>query len=166
MKKLFFATILSAASVAATAAVLIFNADFSGTWSFNEGKSKLAEGRFRMNATTLKVTGDANGLSIDRTSTPPQGDPVTSTEKITFDGKPSESTGFRNSKKVSTAKWSADGKELTISATTTFEGNGQTFELKSTEVWKLSEDGKTLTLDVTSTSPRGETKNTFVYDKK
>jgi hypothetical protein len=166
MKKLFFATILSVAAFAATAAVLIFNADFKGEWAFNEGKSKLAEGRFRMNASLIKVSGDDNGLTIDRTSNPPQGDPVTSSEKITFDGKPAESTAFGNAKKVSTAKWSADGNELTISSTTNFERNGQSFELKSVEIWKLTDGGKTLTLDVTSTSPRGETKNTFVYDKK
>ena len=166
MKKLFFATILSAAAFVGTAAVLILNADFKGEWAFNEGKSKLAEGRFRMNATKIKVTDADGGLSVERTSTPPQGDPITTTEKITFDGKPSESTGFRNSKKVSTAKWSDNGEELTVNSTLTFEGNGQTFELKSVEIWKLSDGGKTLTLDVTSTSPRGETKNTFVYDKK
>jgi len=53
MKKLFFATILSAAAFVGTAAVLILNADFKGEWAFNEGKSKLAEGRFRMNATSV-----------------------------------------------------------------------------------------------------------------
>ena len=166
MKKLFFATILCAAAFVGTAAVLIFNADFKGEWTFNEGKSKLAEGRFRMNASNLKVSADGDALVIVRTATPPQGEPFTSTEKITFDGKPTESTVFGNAKKVSTAKWSDNGEELTINSTTNFDRNGQTFELKSVEIWKLTDGGKALTLDVTSTSPRGETKNTFVYDKK
>jgi hypothetical protein len=166
MKKLFFATILCAVAFVGTAAVLVLNADFKGEWAFNEGKSKLAEGRFRMNASKIKVSADGDALVIERTSNPPQGDPVTSTEKITFDGKPAESTVFGNSKKVSTAKWSENGEELTINSTINFDRNGQTFEIKTVEIWKLTDGGKGLTLDVTSTSPRGETKNTFVYDKK
>ncbi|WP_315814318.1 hypothetical protein [Paraflavitalea speifideaquila] len=86
-------------------------------------------------------------------------------KKITTDGKPAESTVFGNSKKVSTASWSASGEELTINSTTNFERDGNTFEIKAVEIWKLQDGGKSLSIDNTTTSPRGETKNTFVYDK-
>lgn len=166
MKSKLAALLLAGLALVTTAATLIINADFKGEWSFNEGKSKLSEGRFRMNAQTIKVSADGDALVIERTSATPNGETRTTTEKITTDGKSSESTVFGNSKKVSTAAWSASGEELTINSTTNFERDGNTFEIKSVEIWKLLDGGKALSLDVTTTSPRGETKNTFVYDKK
>lgn len=166
MKSKLAALVLAGLALVTTAATVIVNADFKGEWSFNEGKSKLSEGRFRMNAQTIKVSADGAALVIERTSATPNGETRTTTEKITTDGKPSESTVFGNSKKVSTAAWSTSGEELTINSTTNFERDGNTFEIKSVEIWKLLDGGKTLSLDVTTTSPRGETKNTFVYDKK
>ncbi len=47
-----------------------------------------------------------------------------------------------------------------------FEREGETFEIKTDEIWKLSEDGKVLTIDYTSTSPRGERKSIRVYNKQ
>lgn len=166
MKSRFAAIVLGGIAMIATAATIIVNADFKGEWAFNEGKSKLSEGRFRMNAQKIKVSADGDALVIERTSNSPNGESVTTSEKITTDGKQTESTVFGNSKKVSTAAWSASGEELTINATIKFERDGNTFEIKSVEVWKLLDGGKALSLDVTTTSQRGETKNTFVYDKK
>lgn len=152
---------------AATSATLIkYNADFKGEWNFNEKKSKLAEGRFRMNASKLQITGDGEGLAIERTVASPNGETMVSPEKITFDGKPSQSTAFGTAKKSSTATWSADGQSMTINATTLFEFNGNSMEIKSVEVWKLIEDGKALSIDSKTTSERGTTEATFVYDKK
>lgn len=165
MKKRFAAIVLAGMAMIGTAATIIINADFKGEWTFNEKKSKLSEGRFRMNAQKIKVTADGDALVIERTSNTPNGETRSTSEKITFDGKPSESTVFGNSKKVSTAAWSASGEELTINSTINFERDGNTFEVKTVEIWKLLDGGKSLSLDVTSTSPRGEMKNTFVYDK-
>ena len=165
MKRRFAAMLLAGIAVIGTAATIVINADFKGEWTFNEKKSKLSEGRFRMNAQKIKVTADGDALVIERTSNTPNGETRSTSEKITFDGKPAESTVFGNSKKVSTAAWSANGEELTINSTINFERDGNTFEVKTVEIWKLLDGGKSLSLDVTSTSPRGETKNTFVYDK-
>ncbi len=166
MKSRFAAIVLGGIAMIATAATIIVNADFKGEWTFNEGKSKLSEGRFRMNAQVIKVSADGDALVIERTSNTPNGEARTSSEKITTDGKQTESTVFGNSKKVSTAAWSASGEELTITSNTKFERDGNTFEIKSVEIWKLLDGGKSLSLDVTTTTQRGETKNTFVYDKK
>jgi hypothetical protein len=165
MKSRLAAIILAGIAILGTAATIIVNADFKGEWSFNEKKSKLSEGRFRMNAQKIKVTADGDAIVIERTSNTPNGESRTSSEKITTDGKPSESTVFGNNKKVSTAAWSASGEELTINSTTNFERDGNTIEIKSVEIWKLLDGGKSLSIDNTTTSPRGETKNTFVYDK-
>lgn len=165
MKRKFAALLLAGMALIGTAATVIVNADFKGEWAFNEGKSKMGEGRMRMNATTLKVSNDGAAIVIERTSSF-NGESRTTSEKITTDGKPSENTVFGNSKKVSTASWSASGEELTINATTNFERDGNTIEIKSVEIWKLLDGGKTLSIDATTTTPRGENKTTLVYDKK
>ena len=157
---------LSLILVAASAAIVIRNADFKGEWAFNEQKSKLAEGRGRMAAQKMKVSQDGDALVIDRTSNTPNGETVSYTDKLTFDGKTSESTVFGNSKKKSTAAWSSNGEEMTINSTINFERDGNTFEVKITEVWKLLDGGKTLSIDYTSVSQRGTNNQTLVYDKK
>ncbi len=156
---------LSLTSICSAAAIIIANADFKGDWTFNEQKSKLAEGRFRMNAQKIKVTQDGESLAIERTSTSQNGDPIVSTEKLTFDGKAVESIAFGTSKKKSTAAWSADGQQMTINSTIVFERDGNSTEIKIVEVWKLIDGGKSLSIDYTATSPRGTSTNTFVYDK-
>lgn len=161
-----FLSLALLALITTSATVIHLNADFKGEWTFNEQKSKLAEGRFRMNAQKIKVTQEGDVLTIERTGNGPNGDPFTMTDKLTFDGKTSESTGFANSKKKSTASWSQDGNQMTINSTTAFERDGNTMEIKTVEVWKLIDDGKSLSIDSKTTSQRGETANTFVYDKK
>lgn len=148
-----------------SATVKFLAADFKGEWTFNESKSKLAEGRFRMNAKKIKITQDADAITIERTTAGQNGDDMVTSEKLTFDGKTTETTVFGNSKKKSTAAWSADGGQLTINGTIFFERDGNTFEIKTVEVWKLGEGGKTLSIEATTTSQRGTTNNTFVYDK-
>src|SRR5438105_162678 len=157
--------LIGLASICSAAAVIKMNADFKGEWTFNEQKSKLAEGRFRMNAQKIKVSQEGDAMVIERTSASPNGDNLTSTEKLTFDGKTTESTAFGNSKKKSAATWSQDGQQLTINSTIVFERDGNQFEVKIVEVWKLIDNGKSLSIDYTSTSPRGTSNNTFVYDK-
>jgi hypothetical protein len=157
---LFALTILFSAAM-----IYVRNADFKGDWTFNESKSKLAEGRFRMAAQKLKVGQDDASLTIERTSVNQNGENVTSTEKLTFDGKEAESTVFGNSKKKSTAAWGTGGNDMTIHSTINFERDGNSFEIKITEVWKLINDGKSLSIDYTSVSQRGTTNQTFVYDK-
>jgi hypothetical protein len=151
--------------VGTTAAFVLRKADFKGDWTFNEGKSKLGEGRFRMAPQKLKVTSEGESVTIERTNNTPNGETATSSEKLTFDGKATESTVFGSAKKSSVASWTANGEELTINSTLNFERDGQSFEVKTTEVWKLLDGGKTLSIDYTSVSQRGTNNQTFVYDK-
>lgn len=165
--RLGFLFLLGAIVVGASSATIMhFKADFKGEWAFNESKSKLGEGRFRMNASKIKVTPDGDGMSIERTNASPNGEELTSTDKITFDGKTTEGTAFGNSKKKTTAAWSQDGESMTINSTILFERDGNSMEFKTTENWKLMDGGKTLSIESKTTSQRGETAATFVYDKK
>lgn len=149
----------------AAAAVAIIN--FSGEWALNEQKSNLGEGNMgRMVAKKLKITQENATITISRTGTSRDGQETTWEEKLSFDGKEVESTAYGDAKRKSSSKWSDDGKSMTINATTLLERDGNQIEIKAVEIWKLSEDGKTITVDATSTSPRGTTTRSLVYDKK
>ena len=139
--------------------------NYTGDWNFNEGKSQLGDGGMRMTSTKIKITQDANTIVLERTSKRQSGEEMTSKETITLDGKECENTIMANRTRKSTASWSADGKLLTITSTSVFERDGNKMEIKSVEIFKLSDDGTALSIDATSTSPRGERKQTLAYDK-
>ena len=71
-----------------------------------------------------------------------------------------------NTTRKSTVTWSADKTSLTIASTMVFERDGESREMKSSEMWKLAEDGKVLLQESTFPGPNGEMKRTLAYDKK
>jgi hypothetical protein len=132
--------------------------NFSGSWTLNESKSILPQGGGGggMSASNLVVAQEANLLT--RTSTGQDG--TQRVAKYNLDGKESvNTTGGGESK--STAKWSDDGKSLTIVTKSNFNGTERT----STAVWSLTE-AKALSIVTTRQSQDGEVKSTMVYDKK
>lgn len=144
-------------------------ANFSGTWALNAEKSTFGQAqgqapqgqgqRGGFGGGNFVAKQEANLLSVERT----RGEQTT-VSKYTLDGKESvNSTGRGESK--STATWSADGKSLTVVTTRSFERDGQTTQMKSTEVWTLTSPAL-LSIVTTSTTPNGERKTTMVYDKK
>ena len=137
--------------------------DFSGEWSFNESKSDMGEGRFQ---TSLKLTikQEGNNLTIERLQKGRDGQERKSTQELTLDGKESEYTAGRGTRK-STVTWSDDGLALTVKSTMVFDRDGETMEMKSVEQWKLTDGGKILSIESASSTPRGERKATMVYDK-
>lgn len=153
-----FITICSASAVHAQ------KAGFSGDWKLNEAKSTLGQ-YTRMTPRTLKVNSQKDSLVIQRSSTGQDGTEMNYIDKLTFDGKEAETTMSANAKKKSTAKWSDDGQSLTVSSTIFFDRDGQTFEVKVEEVWKLSEGGKVLTVASTSTSQMGTNTTSLLFDK-
>ena len=141
-------------------------ANFAGTWAFNAEKSNLGDAPQggRMGGGDFTATQETNLLTVVRTRTGQDGQATTTTTKYTLDGKESVNTTGRGESK-STATWSADGKTLTIVTTSTFERDGQTTEMKSTQVWSLTSP-TALSIVTTMTTPNGERKTTMVYDKK
>ena len=133
-------------------------ANFAGTWALNAEKSTMPQGGGggqRMGGNFV-VAQEANLLTQTRTSQ----DGTSRVTKYTLDGKESVNT-TRGGESKSTAKWSADGKTLTIVTKSTFDGNERT----STAVWSLI-DTKTLSIVSTRQGQNGEVKSTMVYDKK
>ena len=133
-------------------------ADFTGTWVFNTEKSALPEGANaqRMGGGTFTVTQEANLIAQTRTGQ----DGTSRVTKYTLDGNESINTAGGGESK-STAKWSADGKTLTIVTKTIIDGN----ERNSTAIWSLIE-ANTLSILITRQNQNGEVKATMVYDKK
>ena len=140
-------------------------ANFSGQWKLNESKSDL--GRLANFATrTMKAEQKDDNITITRTAPSFNGDDFTSTETLTFDGKEAESKLVGNSTKKSIAKWSDDGQTLTITYTLFLDFNGNTAEIKGTEIWTLSDGGKTLTVQNNSTSSFGDLATKSVFEKQ
>jgi len=108
---------------------------------------------------------DANLLTVERSRTNQDGETVKTETKYTLDGKVSANTAGRGGESKSTATWSADGKSLTIVTTRSMERDGQTTEMKTTEVWTLASPAS-LSIVSTMNTPNGERKTTRVYDKK
>lgn len=144
-------------------------ANFAGTWAFNALKTNPGGGA-RAGAGSgggnFVATQESNLLTVVTTRTSSAGTTTTITAKYTLDGKVSVNTatgggGGAGSESKSTAKWSADGKSLTIVTTRTLNDNTTT----STEIWSLI-DGNTLSRVTTSTGPNGDRTTKMVYDKK
>jgi hypothetical protein len=143
----------------------IDKANYSGEWKLNASKSEL--GQFEQFAVrSIKAEQKDESIAITRIQPSFNGDDMTSTETLTFDGKEVESTIFENSKRKATAKWADDGKSLTISYTLLLDFNGQSMEIKGTDLWTVSDDGKTLTVLTKSTSAQGDFSWKAVYDKQ
>ena len=160
--------LLAAAAVIVFSSATVLNAppNLSGEWKLNEGKSEL--GQFgRGAAKKIKVESqDAQGISFERTTTNQNGEDVVRKEKLTFDGKETETTatgGFGNSKTKATAKISDDA--MNVNSTVSFERDGQAVEIKRKETWKLSDGGQVLTIEVSSSSSFGDNTMKLVYDK-
>jgi hypothetical protein len=140
--------------------------NFSGTYALNAEKSALGDNQRsqRMWAGGFVVTQEANLMTVVRTSTNQNGEATTTTMKYTLDGKESVNTSQRGDSK-SVAKWSADGKTLNIETSRTFDMNGTSMTMKSTEAWSLT-DAKTVTIAYAFQGMDGEVKATVVCDKK
>lgn len=167
MKKVLFVLALIMSGLVVNAQV--GKTDFSGTWNLNAEKSIQPQGDqggggMRMGGGNFVAKQEANLLTIDRTRTGQDGQSTTTTMKYTLDGKESINTSPRGDSK-SVAKWSSDGKSLTIETSRTMDMNGESMTMKSTEAWTLT-DAKTLTVASTRQGPNGEVKTTMVYDKK
>jgi hypothetical protein len=138
--------------------------NFAGTWAFNESRSNLGEGGNFRRATQITVTQDGNNLTAARVRTGQDGQATTTSEKFTLDGKENINDTGRGPSKT-TVTWSADGKSLNFAISRTFDMNGETTTIKSTEVWTLT-DAKTLSILSTVNFQGNEMKTTLVYDKK
>ncbi|MDZ7371021.1 MAG: hypothetical protein ONB12_07625 [candidate division KSB1 bacterium] len=165
MKKAFvLVSILSLALFAASV-------NFSGSWELDRNKSDLPDmgqgpggrGFGGFVAPKMKVTQEANALTIERTMVGFDGNERTITTNTTLDGKVTKTSNERGESEVK-AEWK--DKALVIDTLRKFQGQMGSFESKRVETWTLSADGKELTIEFTQSSPRGDMKGKAVYVKK
>ena len=164
MKNLTFVSII----VLVLSAMMLYagNTNFSGVWNLDQEKSETGQGgRMGMAALKLTITQDEKQISVDRfTSSEFRGD-VTTTDKVTLDGKETVNSSDFGDRKM-TASFAADGKSLTIKSAMEMERNGETFQINTTEIWTLNEDGTVLKIDQTRLSSRGERQSVLYYNKE
>ena len=140
-------------------------ANFSGEWKSKESISMggniacCYNSGDRMLAKTMKIAEQANFLTIEVSSSFPGTAPVTSQEKLTFDGKESQINHDRGSGKKFTVKLSADRQTMTVNSIvhlmTAAPYNIKVQEqliVYVTEVWKLSNDGKSISVQANAKS--------------
>ncbi|HTI61049.1 hypothetical protein [Mucilaginibacter sp.] len=132
---------------------------FSGEW---RAKESIAMGGNvvccynsgdRMLAKTMKIAEQVNFLTVEVSSSFPGAAPVTSQEKMAFDGKAGKIDYGPGRGKTFTVKLSADGQTMTVSSTVrlTMAGQKQAF-VYVTEVWKLSNDGRSISVQTSAKS--------------
>jgi len=131
--------------------------DFSGTWTLNSSKSKLAERSFAPKS--MVIVQQKNEISVESHSEF-QGEERVRTSKYTLDGKECTNPGFRDSEVKSTAVWSGDKKSLTITSKVKMQDSDMTMKA----VYKM--DGKNLVAESSSSSSYGDRSETQVFDKK
>jgi hypothetical protein len=145
-------TLVSLTSIAA-------GIDFSGTWNLNKSKSTLGD-QFSMAPTQLVLTQAAESLVIERHSTF-QDQNFTFTDKLTLDGKECINDGWQDTKKKSTAVWSAEGKILTITSKIPMQDGA---EMTITETYQM--EGTNLKVIASASSSYGDMSETFLFDKQ
>jgi hypothetical protein len=154
--------------------------NFSGEWAFNAEKSDLGfprdrerganrdrprEGRrggMGLTGSRMIIEQNDNDLVVEMVRPNPDGEEFSIKSAYTLDGKKSKNNSNFGSR-VSTARWSKDGKTLTIKSTMTIFREDREFNMESTEQWSL--DDNTLTIETTRSTPMGEMKSKAVYDK-
>jgi len=133
-------------------------ADFSGEWKSKESISMggnivctYDEGD-RMLSKTMKITAQADFITIEVPNPSPGAAPVTSQEKLAFDGKASEINHGRGRGKKFTVKLSADGQTMTVNSIVHLVIDQKQVFVNVTEVWKLSNDGKSISVQTNAKS--------------
>jgi hypothetical protein len=123
-------------------------ANFSGEWKSKESISMggnivcVYEAEDRMRSKTMKITMQADFLTIETPNPSPGAALARSQEKLPFDGKESQINHRRERGKKFTVKWSADGQTMTVNSIVhlIMATQKQAF-FYVTEVWKLSNSG-------------------------
>ena len=158
----------------------IHHANFSGEWKSKESISMggnivcCYNSGDRMLAKTMKIAEQADFLTIAVSSSFPGTVPVTSQEKLTFDGKESQVNHGPERGKKFTVKLSADRQTMTVNSivhlmtATPYKVNVmEQMVVNVTEVWNLSNDGKSITVQASAKSTSGGVERSWktVFDK-
>ena len=133
--------------------------DFTGTWKLNTGKSMLGD-QFSLAPREIIVTQKGNEMTVEKHSDF-QGQEMTTTDKLTLDGKECINTAWQEAQKKSTAVWSDESKTLTVTSRMNIAEAG---DITIIEIFKM--DGPNMVLVSNASSSYGDLAETMVYDKE
>ena len=139
--------------------------DVTGTWALDEARSDLGRSGAGMAPSRLELVQHGNVLSVRTTRVVEYADDQVTEEKMALDGTETKSE-FMNSPRVSSAKVSASGDEITVDSVVTFSWGAPGAKMTTSETWKLEDGGDTLVIRRHATSPRGEQNMTLVFGRR
>jgi hypothetical protein len=129
--------------------------DFSGTWILKDQKS--ISGTLYSNGVPkqIKILQNSDALTLESTTSNAQGEDVTTTESLPFDGKKFETTTASKRKKTSILSWDKDGKTFTRTSDLSQTTDTSKIEIKYTDIWSL-DGGKLILLRKAENFNNGE----------
>ncbi len=139
--------------------------DFSGTWTLKDQKS--ISGILYGNGVPkqVKATQTKDDLTLETISANAQGEDVTTTESLSFNGKAFETTTSSKRKKSVTLKWAKDGKTFNRVSDLSQTVDTNKVEIRYTDTWSL-EDGNLILQRKAENFLNGETwESKSVYEK-
>ena len=140
-------------------------ADFSGSWVLNEEKSMLGKMGTGFSPARLEVVQHGNDLTIRTTRILEYADDQVTEEKLTLDGAESKSQ-FMNSPRVTTARLSADGRQLKTDSTVSLVWGPPGSKMTVTDIWQLGDHGDELSIQRSSASFMGQQNMTLVFARR
>jgi hypothetical protein len=140
--------------------------DFSGTWVLDASKSDVGRGspagrQMPMRTVTLVLKQTSDTLTIQRTVGEQK-----ETALYKLDGSVSTNKLPSGNESQSTAKWVGATLAIKTTAEISDPESGAKIKADMTDVRSLSADGQVMTVLVTRQTPRGEVKQTLVYNKQ
>ena len=140
--------------------------DFSGTWVLDTANSDLGRGspagkQMPMRTVTLVLKQTSDTLTIQRTVGEQK-----ETALYKLDGSVSTNKLPSGNESKSTAKWVGATLAIKTTAEISNPEDGAKIKTEMTDVRILSADGQVMTVVVTRQTPRGEVKQTLVYNKQ
>jgi hypothetical protein len=140
-------------------------ADYSGSWVLNEEKSTLGKMGVGLAPARLEVVQHGNDLTIRTTRVLEYADDQVTEEKLTLDGAESKSV-FMNSPRVTTARLSADGRQLKTDSTVSLVWGPPGSKMTVTDIWQLGAHGDELSIQRSSASFMGQQNMTLVFARR
>lgn len=137
-------------------------ADFNGEWNLNKEKSAVPDGQLFLSKITMQVKSDS--LLTTRVYENANGESYPFDEKISLNGNDCKMVVY-DMPRTSTAKLSDTDGSVSVSSTTTFNGNYGAEDMVAKETWKIDPATKMLTLTFSNKMSGTETTGTFYYEK-
>lgn len=114
--------------------------DFSGAWNLKDQNS--ISGTLYSNGVPkqIKITQTKDALTLDMTTANAQGQDITTTESLAFDGKKFEGTTASKRKKITALTWDKEGKTFTRISDLSQTTDTTKTEIRYTDIWSMDED--------------------------